>query len=80
MLQVYKATWRGTRVAVKVLKEEHYYELGLAIGDHHDDMEKEHRREKEREKFEQEAELLATLRHPNIVNFLGFSITDKMVC
>jgi serine/threonine protein kinase len=68
--------WHGTGVAVKVLKQELHLDLTPAIAG---DMGKEHGQQKEREMFEQEAELLATLRHPNIVNFLGFSLRDHTV-
>jgi serine/threonine protein kinase len=67
---VFKASWHGTDVAVKVLKDDHLemlleYEL-------FDDVEKA--RIEQQQQFEQEAMLLSTLRHPNIVNFLGFTV------
>jgi hypothetical protein len=75
--QVYKAMWRGTAVAVKVLKEHGHLELGLAIVEN--PQQDKDFKDKERDIFEQEAELLATFRHPNIVNFLGFSISADTV-
>jgi hypothetical protein len=65
--------WRGTGVAVKVLAQELHLDLTPAVAG---DIGKEYGQRKDREMFEQEAELLATLRHPNIVNFLGFSLGD----
>jgi serine/threonine protein kinase len=63
-------------VAVKVFKEDHCSEVGLAIGKIVNQV---HLLQKERERFQQEAELLGALRHPNIVTCLGFSIGDNMV-
>lgn len=67
-MQVYKASWHGTDVAVKVLRDEH---TDLLLDGEVDEDLKRHRLEQERQ-FQNEANLLSTLRHPNIVNFLGF--------
>jgi serine/threonine protein kinase len=73
--QVYKASWHGTDVAVKVLKDDHL-EM-LLENELPDDVEKA--RNEQQQQFEHEAALLSTLRHPNIVNFLGFTVNGTDV-
>eukprot|EP00884_Botryococcus_braunii_P007239 jgi/Botrbrau1/16516/Bobra.0275s0004.1 len=74
--QVYKASWHGTDVAVKVLKDEH---SDLLLEGERDEDIKRHKAEQEQQ-FQNEARLLSNLRHPNIVNFLGFLVnSDEMM-
>jgi serine/threonine protein kinase len=67
---VYKASWHGTDVAVKVLKDEQTEHTLLLEGEAIENIQRQ-KLEQERQ-FQNEATLLSTLRHPNIVNFLGF--------
>ncbi len=67
-LQVYKASWHGTDVAVKELKDGDA-ELTL---EHELPGDVDESRVEQQRQFEHEAALLSTLRHPNIVNFLAF--------
>eukprot|EP00884_Botryococcus_braunii_P020299 jgi/Botrbrau1/6953/Bobra.0215s0030.1 len=71
--QVYIASWRGTDVAVKVWKEDFYphpfFEECIPSRTKADI-------QKEKEHLLREALLLSQLRHPNIVNFLGYCISN----
>ncbi len=62
-------------MAVKVLKHAH---LEMLL-DHELSTDIQKARSEQQQQFEQEAVLLSTLRHPNIVNFLGFTVNDKDV-
>eukprot|EP00884_Botryococcus_braunii_P005339 jgi/Botrbrau1/14806/Bobra.0370s0003.2 len=84
--RVYRGVWHGTEVAIKVLKDEleegptqplwtgdgmSPEDVQLAVLAH---------KQKRRELFFKEADLLEQLRHPNIVNFLGFcQESDKLM-
>lgn len=67
--------WKGTKVAVKVLKDEDV--LGLANSENINSAVTA--REAERKQLLQEAHLLEELRHPNIVNFLGLCMKENTV-
>jgi hypothetical protein len=62
-------------VAVKILTWHNQTEIGLAICE---GIIKQQRLE-EKERFQVEVELLAILRHPNIIGYLGSSLTDESV-
>ena len=81
--QTYAAQWRGVRVAVKVINLTHHH--------HHQEEEKEEEEEGEQDspadisldilnEFYQEMKLVAKLRHPNIVLFLGAAIQPPTYC
>eukprot|EP01087_Luapelamoeba_hula_P012076 TRINITY_DN3354_c1_g1_i1.p1 TRINITY_DN3354_c1_g1~~TRINITY_DN3354_c1_g1_i1.p1 ORF type:complete len:1075 (-),score=135.44 TRINITY_DN3354_c1_g1_i1:9-3233(-) len=61
---VYKARWRAVDVAVKVLTSG-YLPIGISDNISHD---------RSIEEFIREIRLLATLRHPNVVMFLGATV------
>lgn len=54
--EVYKGSWHGNAVAIKVLRADQFAAVGWAA-------------------INSEAQIMASLRHPNIVTFFGAGIT-----
>jgi len=63
--KVFVGEWLGTRVAIKSLKMDASLDVDLQQVRVAD--------------FQQEIALLRSLRHPNVVNFLGTCVKDKQV-
>eukprot|EP00884_Botryococcus_braunii_P003856 jgi/Botrbrau1/13471/Bobra.0082s0070.1 len=75
--KVYRGVWKGTKVAVKVVRDESYLEVTVTESGKSQLVAPS--REAQREDLRKEADLLEQLRHPNVVNFLGLCMEGDTI-
>eukprot|EP00884_Botryococcus_braunii_P003857 jgi/Botrbrau1/13472/Bobra.0082s0071.2 len=75
--KVYRGVWKGTKVAVKVVKDESYLEVKITESGDSELVAPSGKAA--REELQKEADLLEQLRHPNIVNFLGLCVDGDTI-